>query len=291
MGEAMARIIKANSADSAQPAQQKVLSLGEFASEARAIVLEARQEAARITTESRSRADAACEAAAEKAYAEGLARGREEGVRDGREQGLAKGKEEFAARAVALAELGERIARELAAAREELLHRGRCELVGFALELAEKIVGRVAVADLAAARENLRKALELAGGAHDVFVRVNPAELAGLQECLPGLVEGIGRTGEISLVADEAISPGGVRLFGAAGEIDATIETQLANVVEALLGPREPRRPDDTPGPHGPPQHRDAQAPIGRYEPAGPIAAEAAEWAGAGRQTPPTGET
>jgi hypothetical protein len=40
------------------------------------------------------------------------------------------------------------------------------------------------------------------------------------------------------LVSDESVSPGGVRVQVGSGEIDATIETQLAKVAETLLGGR-----------------------------------------------------
>jgi hypothetical protein len=39
-------------------------------------------------------------------------------------------------------------------------------------------------------------------------------------------------------VGDATISPGGAKVNTDGGEIDATIETQLDNVVEALLGSR-----------------------------------------------------
>ena len=109
-------------------------------------------------------------------------------------------------------------------------------MLDFALELAAKIVGRIAAEGATAARENLRKALELAEASAAVCVKVNPAQLAGLNLCLPELLEALGRSGEVRMVGDEAVSPGGVKVQTDCGEIDATIETQWANVVEALLG-------------------------------------------------------
>jgi len=246
----MARIIKANSSAAAE-ASPPAMSLTEIAAEARSVILDARKQAARIAAEARASADAACGDAAKQGYEEGLARGQHDGYADGHKQGLADGSEQFAAEAAELIELLERMARELAGARGQRLHDGRCEMLDFAVELAEKIVGRVASKDPAAARENLRKALELAGASRRVSAHVHPGQLAALRRSLPKLTEALGRGGRVELVADERISPGGVRLLRGSGEIDATIETQWSNVVEALVGeaPVEPAAP-------------------GRYEPA-----------------------
>jgi len=232
----MARIIKANSSPAPDRGEGGVMNLADIAAEARAVILDARKDAARIVAEARAVADSVCDQAAEKGYAEGFARGQNDGYADGHKQGLAEAKEQLAARADGLIELAEKIVRELTAARAELLHRGRCEMLDFALELAAKIVGRLAARDAGAARENLRKALELADCAQEVCVKVHPSQLDDLRSCLPKFTEALGRTGQARLVGDEAISPGGVKLFSPQGEIDATIETQLSNVVEALLG-------------------------------------------------------
>jgi len=232
----MARIIKSGSADGSREAGEAVKDLADIAAEARAVVLDARKQAARIVAEARAESAADRESAAEQAYAEAFARGQNDGYADGHRQGVAEGKTLFSTEADGLLELAERAVTELAEARATLLHEARCEMLDFALELAEKIVGRVAAAGNSAARENLRKVLELADCAQKVTVKVNPAQRDALAECLPALIETLGRADGIELVGDESISPGGVRLLSGRGEIDATIETQLVAVAEALLG-------------------------------------------------------
>jgi flagellar assembly protein FliH len=232
----MARIIKANSIPPGGAGEAGVMNLADIAAEARAVILDARKDAARIVSEARAMADTVCDQAAEKGYAEGFARGQNDGYADGHKQGLAEAKDELADRAEELIDLTEKVLRELSTARAELLHRGRCEMLDFALDLAAKIVGRVAARDAGAARENLRKALELADCAQELCVKVNPSQLDDLRASVPKFTEALGRTGEVRLVGDAEVSPGGVKLFSPQGEIDATIETQLSNIVEALLG-------------------------------------------------------
>jgi len=243
MGETTARVIKGGAADGSTSPGAAIRTLGQIAEEARTVVLDARKEAARIAAEARAQADAARQAAARKGYDEGVARGQNDGYQDGREQGLTEAREQFAADADGLIEQAGRIVEALSTARAELVHDARCEMLDFAREIAEKVVGRVATSDPAAARRNLRKALELSSAVRDVRVKVNPAQHAALEEYLPRLVEALGHTGQVRLLADEEVSPGGVKLFSEAGEIDATIETQLANVVEALLGARGQEQP------------------------------------------------
>ena len=254
----MARIIKAETIEQGGAEPGAVLNLADLAAEARSIILDARKDAARIVAEARVVADGVCDQAAEKGYAEGLARGRNDGYAEGHKQGLDAAAEEFASRARGLTETAERIVQELAAARAELLHRARCEMLDFALELASKVVGRVAAGDAGAARENLRKVLELAPCAPEVCVKVHPSQVEALRLCLPALAEALGRTGQVRLVGDEGISPGGVKLLSPRGEIDATIETQLSNIAEALLGTDAGER-----------FRRAPAAAVGRYDPVG----------------------
>lgn len=234
----MARVIKGDGAGDAAP-HPAVMNLADIAAEARGIVVEARNEAARIVGDARAQAAAAAQAAAEHAYAEGFACGRDDGYAEGYRRGRNEARDAFAARAEELTAQARQVVQELAAARAELLHQARCDLLQFALELAERIVGRIAATDIAAARANLQKVLELAGSAGRVSVKVHPSQLDRLREDLPELVEALGFTGQVVLAGDGRISPGGVKLLTAQGQIDATVETQLANVAEALLG-----RPD-----------------------------------------------
>ncbi len=232
----MARIIKANSTADPPAGEAAALNLNDLAAEARQGVLEARKEAARVVAAARSSAEAVERQAAETGYEEGFARGRGEGLEQGRREGAEAAREAFEAELERLARLGQRIVEELAAARSEFICAAGGGMLEFAIALAEKIVARVAVADIEAARANLRKALELLDGPGEIIVRVNPQQLYGLREHCAKLAT-VFAAGEVRLVADEQIAPGGVKLTRRQGEIDATVDTQFENVVRALLGP------------------------------------------------------
>lgn len=224
----MAQVIKADATESADGPRAVVLKLADFAAEARTIILEARKDAARILAEANAKAEKVLAEAAEKGYQKGFARGQNDGYADGQQQATGQAGQDFSAE---LAELVRKATREMAAARAGVPR----QMLAFALELAEKIVGRVAATNVQAARTNLAKVLELAGGYDQVTLLVNPMQLTQLRSHCRQIVEAFAFRGEVNLVADEGVKPGGVKLVSGQGQIDATIATQLGTVVDALL--------------------------------------------------------
>ncbi|MCJ7543238.1 MAG: hypothetical protein MUP47_01525 [Phycisphaerae bacterium] len=266
----MAHVIKAGKDSADAPQAAAVLKLTDFLAEARAVVLEARKEAARILAEAAAKADQAAQAASARGYEEGFARGRNDGYAEGRSAGSRQGLEACAGEAAEALSVAQRLAEELASQRAELLEESRRELLEFALAVAERIVGRVAVRDIAAAQGNLVKALEMAGFARAITVKVNPAQLHALREHCRQAVEALAMKGHVELVGDEAIRPGGVKLLTGGGQIDATVEGQLAHIVEVLVGrsaPAEAAPCDQVPG--GYESH-----PAGDADPSSPVPAQ-----------------
>jgi flagellar assembly protein FliH len=230
----MARIIKAG--QDVDGTTMAVLNLTDFVAEARAVVLEARKEAARIVAEARAKAEQIEQASAQNGYQEGFARGRNDGYADGQQAGSRQGLEVSTGAATQALSCAQRIAEELSAARGELVEQARRELLALALAVAERIVGAVAASNIAAAQANLVKALEMAGYAKAITIKVNPDQLQALREHCGQAVDALAIKGRVELVADHNVSPGGVKVLTGAGQIDATVETQLTRVVETLLG-------------------------------------------------------
>jgi len=232
----MPRIIKANTVEGLKGQRAAILKLADFAAEARAIVLEARKEAARIVNGARAKAEEFQRQAAENGYADGFARGLSEGQARGKAESLAQAQQKLAAESSEMADLAGKLIEELATAKARLLHSARGGMLEFALALARKIVAHVAATDIAAAQANLAKALDLAKCTGEITILVNPGQLERLREHNSKLVKAMGIRSEVHLGGDERISPGGVKLLSRRGEIDATIEAQLASVAEILLG-------------------------------------------------------
>ena len=236
----MKRIIKADETPNCGSARADALNLADFADQARCIVLDARKDAARIMAEARAKAAAAEQEARQKGYAEGLARGQNDGYADGERRARVEVGKRFADDYSGLLALSREVIASLAAATAES-DRTECgHVLELAILLAGKIVGIVAVEDIRAAEANLAKAMDLAHFRGKIRVHVHPGQLAQLRKHLPELAAAFDNSGEVSIRPDEAIAPGGVKVIGRHGRIDATIETQLANAARVLLGREMP---------------------------------------------------
>ena len=223
----MVRIIKSQAAD----AGQAVMQLHDFAQQARQVVLQARQDAARIMWQARREAQEATEQARAKGFEEGYARGRNDGLASVGPLAAAPSADQPGQ----LAALARSVLAELAAGQAR--RDGEAgEALSLALEIAQRVVGQVAVSDINAARTNLAKVLELSAASREMVVRVNPQQLEQLQAHCRELVDELAIRGKVELAADEQIAPGGVKLQTRHGELDATIRRQLDNVIDALLG-------------------------------------------------------
>lgn len=69
-----------------------------------------------------------------------------------------------------------------------------------------------------------------------VSLRVNPSQVSLAKENLPEIISTIGLEAKVSVISDENIDEGGCILYTNNGVVDATINTQLEIIKEALKG-------------------------------------------------------
>jgi hypothetical protein len=82
--------------------------------------------------------------------------------------------------------------------------------------------------------------LELVGRPTRLVVRINPEDIERTKRDLPALAARFAGAAHAELLPDASLSRGSIVAATEAGEIDATIETQLDRIVESLLpGARE----------------------------------------------------
>src|SRR5262249_4854017 len=108
-----------------------------------------------------------------------------------------------------------------------------------AIRLSASMAGRIIHRELSQrpleAEGMIRAALDLAAGQSRITLRLNAEDFrrmddgGAIRDCLQ-------RFGEVSLVPDDAISPGGCLIESQHGLIDARIETQLERMVSELVG-------------------------------------------------------
>jgi type III secretion protein L len=206
------KVIKSDNVPQDSPAERpraaprQVVRSEEFEAQRTAgdIISEARQTAEQIKADARQEAE----------------RLREEAVEQGRQQGLAS--------------MSEQIAKAKLQA-GQLLAQHEQDVIGLALKLAEKIIGREVERDpqrlvelYATAAENVRTAKAL------VF-RVNPANAAILRQEKKDLIDLIGRAVDVAIKEDADVEDLGCIIQTEFGTVDARLPTQLEMLQQLLL--------------------------------------------------------
>lgn len=148
------------------------------------------------------------------------------------QQGLAQGREAGQAETRRMLEQAQNILQAAQADRERLLHESEGEMVQLVLQIVRKILRIEPIINEQVLIQVVRAALERLGKQVNVLIRVHPEDLELLHFSLLQLEE---LALDIELVPDPAIEPGGCRVISAAGEIDATLQTQFEAVARSFL--------------------------------------------------------
>lgn len=200
----------------------------------------ARSRAARSLLTARTQARAIMEAAQMGAQAQA-----DDALRAGWEQGYAAGLEQARQdQATMLARLGALVS-DAAVAHEEAVRNVDESVVALTLALARVVVRHEVRADPGTILDVARGALgEMAAGAV-VVLRVHPADVALLEARIEhlGLPSGCPLGADVTVRADETISPGGCLIESGAGRVDATLDRQLDRIGVLLheqLGTAQP---------------------------------------------------
>jgi flagellar assembly protein FliH len=159
---------------------------------------------------------------------------REQGFEAGYNEGIERAEKAVAER-LALAESLVATAR---AQREETLAASERDLVELAFEIAEKIVRQKVIADPDTTIGVLEHALRKAYVRDGLTVLCNPVDLERLAGANEQLQTRVGSLAGLTLIGDRRISQGGVVVRTDAGDIDATIESQLDRLRDQLFEER-----------------------------------------------------
>jgi len=149
---------------------------------------------------------------------------------------LAEAREEFKQKQQSLVSALTEVVNDLDLRKGRLLSQAHKDLVSLAVSIARKVIKLVAEASPAVCEENVREAVALTGSASDVVVRVHPEERESLEMVVGDIVEQLGQSKHVRLVADESVDRGGCVVQTEAGQVDGRIETQVSRIAEELLG-------------------------------------------------------
>lgn len=193
----------------------------------------ARREAERLRAEARER---------------GFAEGREEGLADGIARGERIGLERSVADHAALAERWAQALTSFERDRGAILSGGRDGVLRLALAIAERIARRSLAVDPGAVAAELEAALETLGRCELATVEVPLGERSRLERALPPLAAALAAAGGLTIVERDDLAPGGVTVRTADGRVDASLETRIARVADAILATELESRSGDGSG-------------------------------------------
>lgn len=165
-------------------------------------------------------------------------RAHREGCEAARAAGQAEGEARAAARLRREAELLKRAAAALEAQRLDLLQSARAELVRLAVVMTERLTRRVLEVDAQVAERALAEAIERAGRGTALTLRFHPEDAARLRDGAGAEAARLSAE-RFTLIADESVGRGGCLLETPALRLDATLETHLDRMAEALCDWRD----------------------------------------------------
>lgn len=201
---------------------------------------DAREQARRIVSAARTEADQMREAAEREIAGrratldaeveEALTQAREKGYREGRTQA----REEVVREArEALAQLRQ-MAEELFAERERAWREQEGEIIGLAVDVAEKVIRAQVTVDRKMIVRTTREAISRAAEKDQLVIRVHPDDLAILEDYVGELREEFRSLGKVQIEEDRRVNRGGCVVESRSGYIDATLEGQIHQVRREL---------------------------------------------------------
>lgn len=229
----------ANSDRIARPAL--VLDLGDLRKHGEKLVEQSRVKAAAITQEANAERERLITGASEKGFEEGRAKGYAEGLEKGRTEGHAAVLNESRSQLERLMHAWSGALGEFESVRAGILAAAKEDVLKLALDLAERITKRAIDADPKAVQPQLEAVLAVVMQPTRLRVRMNPGDLAAAGDVMPALMKRFGLGSDAELIEDPSLKRGSAVVLTDHGEIDASVETQLDRLVEALLPDRTSR--------------------------------------------------
>lgn len=151
-----------------------------------------------------------------------------------RREGLEAGRAEGRTALEKAAEDLRRVAAELAGYKEALYREARDQVVELCLALVNRLLGPLAAGDEEAVIRVVERALQLLSDREQLTVRIHPQDVHSLLEAKPRILESFDGIRKLTVLEDPAVKPGGCLVQTPTAEVDARLDTQLAEIVRSL---------------------------------------------------------
>ncbi len=230
----MSTVIKAN--ESGRLLRRlSTVDLADHLAEAQGVIDQARECASKIVVDAETEAQQATTKAKRSGYEAGYEQGYREGLKTGHETAHRESMERFNQEQSQLVETMRTTVAAFDAMKEDLRIAGEHNDLEFAVLIASKLTFAVGRVYREAALENLKRALRLIDAKTDVTIHAHSDDLDAMKTFAAASLQQIKSTRVIELVADDSLAPGGCRVTTGRTQVDATLETQVDEIVSLLL--------------------------------------------------------
>jgi flagellar assembly protein FliH len=212
-------------------AEQLRQDAAQLKAQAERLLRAAEDRAKAITTEAEARGEEAAAKSKAEAYQEGFSRGSE----DGYEQGEKKGEEEGLAKYTETASRLQTLLESVQTSKEAYFTDREALLVELVARVAAKVIAREADTRPDHILHLLRQSVRRLADRSRLVVHLNPADLERVTQARSEGLLSFNGVKQIEFLADENLLAGGVRIQSGNQTLDATLDSQLAEIVRGLL--------------------------------------------------------
>jgi flagellar assembly protein FliH len=216
-------------------------SFGDIERQARLVLDRADQQGREILRKARARGREDAEQARQEGYQAGLAEGRQDGLRQARAEAYQAALQEARQRLDQLAQALAAGLSEFESGKRRLTGLAEAGLIELALAIARRVCKLAVEISPEVARANARFLLESVQHDGDLELRVSPTEYETLRDVAAKVLQHAERLEHVEVRADPTVEPGGCLLTTRTGLIDASIETQVQRIAEAIVRDGEHR--------------------------------------------------
>jgi len=212
------------------------VDLADHLAEARSVIAEARRRASQIISAAEAEAARVLATARQGGHEAGFQSGYTEGVKEGHRAAHEEAIQRFEQQQGHLVEGMQAAIKSIDEIKEGLRIAAEKDLLEFAVQVATKLTFAIGKIHRESAVENLERAIKLVGAQTQLTIHVHPDDVAAMDMFARDVLKQAAVSRAVELVADDSLAPGGCRVDSGGTFIDATLETQVAEIVCLLLG-------------------------------------------------------
>lgn len=219
-----------------QTRRATVMNMGDLQQQGRAVIETASEQAEKILADARAERERLLSGAEQEGRDRGYQAGHAEGLEAGRKQGFDQALAEHQEKVQEVTQRWSESLDRFASARDTMYQQARKDVVQLALRIAERITRRSIKHDASAVQTQMQSVLDLLARPTGLVLRVHPEDLAYAETVLPGMIADCMNCAHAEVVGDPSVSAGScIAETEGRGVIDASVETQLARIVEELI--------------------------------------------------------